>query len=245
MEKTIISKKQLIISLLFFGGNTIVFIFYLYQLMYNLHLLQYLTNLSYYANSIFLLLCLISDIFLYIKNVSEEGEANYQLIDDQNSNGDNNIYWAEKLNNWNRNKYGVICNTFSFFVSISFWILYFLGENYIQVSNTFFSLLSTTNLHLIISILVIIDIFISKREHHFSKDYFDIIISIFLAYCCIAGIGKYWFNIYPYAFMEGSLLFLVFYVFISLVVLYVCYLFNVYLINIKKGKDEILLIKEI
>ena len=154
MEKIFISKNRLIISIIFFGTNTIIFVFYLKELFFNLHLIKYLTFLSYYANSIFLFLCLFCDILLYIKNPSSEAEQmeiNYNLILDQDTKANNyEITWVEKLNNWNRNKYGIICNSFSFFVSISFWILFFLGEEYIRVSNTFYAFLSTINLHLII-----------------------------------------------------------------------------------------------
>ena len=241
MEKIVISKLQLIISIIFFGGNSFFFIFYIQELFFNLHHLKYLTYLSYYANSIFLLLCLLCDILLYIKNSSEE-EINYHLIDDKNEITYANITWVEKLNNWNRNKYGVISNTFSFFVSISFWILFFMGEDYIKVSNTFYGFLSTINLHLIISLLVIIDIFISKRKHKFSWDYFGIISFLFLIYCVITGIDKYFFNINPYAFMNGSFLFLILYSLVSLLILYACYLFYLFLINYKE--KDINMIKE-
>ena len=240
MDKVIISKSQLLISIIFFGSNTMVFLFYLKELFFNPHLLKYLTSLSYYANSIFLFLCLLCDILLYIKNPSmedKEMEINYNLlIDEETKKINNEITWVEKLNNWNRNKYGIICNSFSFFVSISFWILFFLGEEYIRVSNTFYAFLSTINLHLIISILVIIDIFVSKREHKFSLEYFNVILIIFLLYCFVTGINKYVFHINPYAFMNGSLIFLIMYVLLSIFILYVSYLFNVYLINLKKKK---------
>ena len=247
MEKTIISTKQLILSILLYGGNTIIFIYYLYSLIFNMRLLQYLTCLSYYANSIFLLLCLICDISLYINNSSLGSETDYKLIEEEGENKSNNenLSWAQQLNNWNRNKYGVICNTFSFFVSISFWILYFLGEEYIRVSNTFFGFLSSINLHLIISLLVIVDILVSKREHKFSDDYYSYISFIFLGYCIITGIDKYMFNINPYAFMNGNLWFLILYVFLSFVLLYVCYVFNAYLINCRKeDDDEVILVIE-
>ena len=230
MEKTLITKNHLIISIILYGGNTILFLFYLQELFSNLYLIKYLTQLSYYANSIYLFLCLICDIFLYLNNNLNE-ENNYQLLEEQNDNY--SLEWYHKLNDWNRNKYGIICNTFSFFVSISFWILFFLGETYIRVSNTFYAMLSTINLHLIISILIIVDIFNSKKDHKFSYVYFGIISLIFLIYIAFTGIGKYYFNINPYEFMNGSLLFLIFYVSISFCLLYVSYLLNVYLINYK------------
>ena len=247
MEKIFISKNRLIISIIFFGTNTIIIIFYLKELFFNPHLIKYLTFLSYYANSIFLFLCLFCDILLYIKNPSsgaEQMEINYNLITDQDPKTNNyEITWVEQLNNWNRNKYGIVSNSFSFFVSISFWILFFLGEEYIRVSNTFYAFLSTVNLHLIISIFVIIDIFISKREHKFSGEYFCIILTIFLVYCVITGINKYVFNANPYAFMNGSFIFLIGYVLMSVFILYISYWLNVYLINLKKKysygiKDE-------
>ena len=247
MEKTLISTTQLFISILLYGGNTIIFLYYLHSLILNIHLLQYLTCLSYYANSIFLLLCLICDISLYMNNSSQVSETDYQLMEEEGENKSNNdnLSWAESLNNWNRNKFGVICNTFSFFVSISFWILYFLGEQYIIVSNTFFGLLSSLNLHLIITLLVIVDIFASKREHRFSDDYYSYISFIFLGYCFITGIDKYLFNINPYAFMNGSIWFLILYVFLSFVILYVSYVINVYLINCRKEEDdEVILVIE-
>lgn len=243
MEKIFISTKQLIISIIFFGGNSFIFIFYLKELFTNIQLLQYLTCLSYYANSIFLFLCLICDILLYLNNNSEKGDTDYHLINEQNTNSETNITWVEKLNNWNRNKYGIICNTFSFFVSISFWILYFLGESYIKTSNKFYAFLSTINLHLIISVLVIIDILVSKREHTFSWYYFKIISFIFFIYCVITGIEKYCFNINPYAFMNGGLLFLILYVLLSFVILYFSYLFNAYLIEYK-NKDNYMIKEE-
>jgi uncharacterized membrane protein len=240
MEKIFISTKQLIISIIFFGGNSLLFISYLKELIFSkFHYLRYLTNLSYYANSIFLLLCLICDISLYINNNnSQQVEADYHLIDDDNKKNENYVLMIEQLNNWNRNKYGVICNTFSFFVSISFWILYFLGESYIKTSNNFYSFLSTINLHLIITVLVLIDIFMSKKEHQFSWSYFGIISLIFFIYCAITGINKYSFNSHPYAFMKGSLLFLIFYVMISFALLYFSYIIYVYLINYKKKEND-------
>lgn len=117
MGKIYITINQLIISIVLFGGNTfLLFFYYLPELFSNFDLLNYLTHLSYYANSIYLLLCLVCDIFLYLDN-KDENEMSYRLMEeeeDNNSSKDNNIKWFEQLNNWNRNKYGVVCNTFSF-----------------------------------------------------------------------------------------------------------------------------------
>ena len=73
------------------------------------------------------------DILLYMKNPfsnEEQMEINYNLMIDQGTGKDNyKITWVEQLNNWNRNKYGIICNTFSFFVSIIFGFYFFWAKN--------------------------------------------------------------------------------------------------------------------
>ena len=66
MVKTSISKKQLILSIIFNGGNTLIFFFVLKTIYSQLGILKYLTYLSYISNSIFLLFCLLCDIFIYL-----------------------------------------------------------------------------------------------------------------------------------------------------------------------------------
>ena len=65
MVGTVVTKKQLSISIIFNGGNTIIFLFYLYKLFIDINQLKYLTKLSFYANSIYLLICLYCDIKIY------------------------------------------------------------------------------------------------------------------------------------------------------------------------------------
>ena len=238
MENIKVTKTQLITSIFFYGANTLFFICSLYNLFYKVHTINYLTNLSYYANSIFLLICLFCDILLYMMNNSEN-EKNYMLMEEPNINNTNNNYlFVERLNNWNRNKYGIICNTFSFFVTVNFWILFLLGEEYIRISNSFNGRLRTIYLHLIISILVIIDYFIAKRKHKFSWTYFTIILFIFALYCILLIINTYYFNNNIYAFMNGGLIFLFVYLVIAIFTLFICYLFNVYLIEYNRTSED-------
>lgn len=238
-------KTKLISSIIFNGGNSIIFLFYIKELLFNFGLVKYLTMISYYANSIFLLICFICDVLLYISDEEEdEIDKSYVLMNDEENNNDNDKGMDRRemikiINFWNRNNYAVICNTFSFFVTISFWILFFLGETYIKVSNTFGAMLSTIYLHLIISILVIIDIFVSKRLFHFFSCYFfKRILILFLIYCAITCFNKYIFNINPYEFMNGSFLFLIAYLLFSIVILFLSYLSYVGLMRIKREIDN-------
>ena len=234
MTKTSITKKQLIISVIFNGGNSFIFLILLKALYKEPGILKYLTYLSYCANSIFLFFCLLCDIFIYLNNDNNNGsnEINndYALLEADNKEKDE--IWFEKLNDWNRNKYSLVCNPFSFFVTFSFWILYYLGESYIKVSPGLFPMMRTVYLHLIISILIIIDIFNSKRKilNDNSKDS-CLVTNLFLIYCVLICIMKYYFNIIPYAFLKSSFLFLICYMFLSFGLLYFCCYLNICLVN--------------
>ena len=112
-----LTKKQLIISCIFNGGNALFLIYYIYDVISRPLELEHITRWSYYLNSIFTTICLYCDIMEYFSQ--EETEINYNLfLDDKNNKHKNKI---QELNDWNRNKYGVICNTLCYFVSIGFW----------------------------------------------------------------------------------------------------------------------------
>ena len=231
MEKNLITKKQLISSIIFNGGNSILFLFFLKALYYDHRILLFLTYLSYCANSFYLFFCFLCDIFLYLKEKNSEiNDLNYKLIESEENKNDNKT-WFEKLNNWNRKKYGIICNTFSFFVTISFWSLYFMGESFIKVSSGFYPMLRTYYLHLIITIIIIIDIYNSKRNVTYSSCDINMIFNLFLIYCIIIAINKYFFNTNIYAFMHFGWIILMIFIIIFFFILYFCYRLNLWLIN--------------
>ena len=239
MAKTTISKKQLILSIIFNGGNTLIFFFVLKTIYSQLGILKYLTYLSYIANSIFLLFCLLCDIFIYLSqdNNSDEINNDYALIESEEK--EKNNLWYDKLNDWNRNKYCLVCNPFSFFVTFSFWILYFLGKTYIKVSSGFIPMTRTYYFHLIITLIILLDIFISKRKKvENSSKYTNITLNLFLIYAIFICIMKYYYNIMPYAFLNSSFLFLVCYMIFSFVLLYLCSYLNIWLVNYV-NKNEI------
>ena len=233
------TKKQLTISILLNGTNSLIFLYYIYNLLYTFKTLKYLTMLSYCANSISLLICLYCDIMLYYTN-SSNLENDYKLIkepqNDENieNNGDSSLEKLKELNDWNRNKFSVICNTFSYFVTISYWLLVSMGKKFIGMDRGLFAFINTLYLHLIITILVIIDIFNSQRKKlQFSWDYYWIIAGLFLAYCVFNYIEKYTYDKNVYPFMHNSFMLLVFFVGLGLILLYFCYLNHIYLLRFK------------
>ena len=241
MSETSITKKQLISSIIFNGGNSFIFICLLKEIYLNPGILKFLTYLSYFANSFFLLFCVICDIFIYLTDDDNSNQIsnNYVMIESENKEKEKP--WFIKLNDWNRNKYGLVCNPFSYFVTISFWILFFLGNSYIKVSSGFYPMTRTFYFHLIITIIIIIDIFVSKRKY-ISKTYDqkNIVSNLFLIYCIFICIMKYYFKIQPYAFLNSSLLFLICYMLLSFILLYFCFQLNVWLINYVNKNNDVL-----
>lgn len=188
-------------------------------------------------------LALIYNLFLVLMNLylylnrdtnSSELETDYRLMQADDENGKES-FWFERLNDWNRNTYSLICNPFSFFVTASFWILYFLGESYIKVSPGFYPMLRTYYLHLTITILIIIDILASRRKKITMFKYYDLVSDLFLLYCIAIIIMKYKFNILPYAFLNSSLIFLLCYMIISFILLHFCYYINIWLVNLSNN----------
>ena len=240
-----ITKKQLIISCIFNGGNFLFFIYYLYDLFMKYTDLEHITRWSYYLNSIYTTTCLCCDILQYISQENEnniEAQMNYKLLtEDKNEN-------FLKVSYWNRNKFGVICNTLSYFVSIGFWSLFFLGNNFMLISKSIKSLFNCIYHHCIIQFVVIVDIFAFKREiHKFNWNYFGIIYSIFITYSIIIYLEKYIFGRNAYFFMNGSSkIFLFFCLIIGSILLFISYLIHIYLIEFKYKviKKEELLIDE-
>ena len=158
-----VTKKQLILSCIFNGANTIMFIYYIYDIYLRPIDLEHITRWNYYLNSIFTTICLICDISLYYSRKNTENDDNYILMSENKDDKDDNKF-IEKLNDWNRNKYGVICNSLSYFVLIGFWSLYFFGNSIMLVTKNVRSWFNSYYHHLLIQIIVIIDIFASDRK---------------------------------------------------------------------------------
>ena len=235
-----VQKNQLIASIIFNGGNIPFLIYYFYDAMMHPIDFLHITRWSYYLNSIFTTIILICDIATYLLEKEEqniENDMNYNLmIDKENSKENLDLMNKIKLlDNWNKNKYGNVCNSLGYFVSVGFWCLFFFGNNIMQISRSIKSVFNCIYHHCIIQIIVLINIFISDRKkHYFSWIYFGIIFSIYLFYCFVVYIEKYYFDANAYKFMDNkSKLFLFFCFVFAGVFLFLSYLLNIFIIDLK------------
>ena len=236
-----VKKNQLIISIIFNGGNVPFLIYYLYDSITHPIDFLHITRWSYFLNSIYTTICLICDLMIYIsekESDNSELDMNYNLIIDKDNNKIKNDFVNEikTLDNWNKNKYGNVCNSLGYFVSFGFWSLFFFGNNTMQISKSIKSVFNCIYHHIVIQIIVIINIFSSARKKHkFSLFYFGIIFCIYLLYIFIICIEKYYFNKNAYFFMENKTKLFLFFCFIfSSLFLFLSYLFNIFIIDIKR-----------
>ena len=234
-----ITKNQLLISCIFNGGNLLFLIYYIYDICVRYTDLEHITRWSYYLNSIYTTINLICDIMEYISQEdpdSIDDQKKYNLMADDEIVEEKQKF--EKLNEWNRNEFSIICNTLCYFVSIGFWSLFLLGNSIMQVSTSIKSVFNCIYHHCIIQIIILIDIFTFKRKiHNFSWSYFYTIYAIFIIYSLIIYVEKYVFGRNAYIFMNGSsTLFLLLCFAIGSVLLYVTYLLHIYLVKLSNKK---------
>ena len=214
-----ISKCQFFTSLIIYGLNTLISIAILSLIFIRPKIIfMFLTMWTYYMNSVYLCINLICDFNLYINKSNK----------------------LEKLNDWNRNIYSQICNTFTYLVFILFWSLILLGKDFMNFGKfNLFGIIINIYLHFLISVFCIIDIII--HEHNkisFKRKNFVIIFIIFTLYMILCVLGKYVFKFCPYTFIEnGNLKQLLVAMFFFYIIIYNCYCFHIWLIN--KFNNEI------
>ena len=229
-----VNKKQLIISIIFNGVNIFFFIYYIYDSYFHQIDLLHITRWSYFLNSIYTTKCLICDIIIYISENEETViDMNYKLITDKEKKDVK--YYIKLIDDWNKNKYGNICNSLGYFVSVGFWCLFFFGNNIMQISQSIKNIFNCIYHHIIIQIIIIINIFNSDRKkHYFSWYYFGILFFIYFIYCIFIGIEKYYYQKNAYYFMyDKSKLFLFFCFVFSSIFLFLSYLLNIFILDIK------------
>ena len=147
------TKNQLLISFIFNGGNLLFLVYYIYDIIIRPTDLEHFTRWSYYLNSIYTTICLFCDIIEYLSQENKdniETQMDYNLINDDKKDN------LKELNDWNRNKFGVICNTLCYFVSLGFWILFFLGNNLFLVTYSIKNVFNCIYHHIIIQVIIIV-----------------------------------------------------------------------------------------
>ena len=238
-----VEKSQLITSIIINGGNTFFLIYYIYDSFIHPIDLLHITRWSFFLNSLFTTICLICDIIIY--NIEKEEsiiDMNYNLMIDKdiNKKEKNLISRIKTLDDFNKNKYGIVCNTFCYFVSLGFLFLFFFENDIMQVSKSIKNLFNCIYHHFIIQIIIIINVFISERKKHFfSWFYLNIIFAVYILYIIIICFEKYFLGINAYFFMRDKTnLFLFFRFIFSSLFLFLCYLLNMYIINFRSNKNK-------
>jgi hypothetical protein len=163
-------------------------------------------------NSIYLCINLICDLNLYIKKSDK----------------------LEKLNDWNRNTYSQICNTFTYLVFILFWSLVLLGKDFMNFGKiNLLGIIINVYLHFLITVFCIIDIIIQERNKiTFKRKNFIITMAIFKLCLMICILEKYFMGFCPYTFIvKANNKQLIVAIFIFVIIIYNCYYFHIWMVN--------------
>ena len=177
-----IKNNQLFVSLIFFSFAIIHFIYYVYRdFLDGPRRLKFMTWWNLYLNSFYFIISLISDISLYFNNRQ-----------------------MEKVNFFCREHYSAICTTLTILVSIIFWFMIYLPlviKDQISKIDEMGRFYENLYVHLIITIIQILDIFFAQKT--FMKFNFNHIIALtilFLTYGIVVAVEKfvYNFSIYPF-----------------------------------------------
>ena len=149
----------------------------------------HITNWSFAISSIYLFLTLFCDTSLYFFNSKKFENLNYFL----------------------RNSFAKVAYPYCFLITIGFWSIILigliLGENTFTKKGatiTAFRIILNLHLHLGITIIMFIELFLNKREEmKLSLNSWIANIGIFIVYCIMVSIAKYAFERNAYAFMEN------------------------------------------
>ena len=193
-----------------------IFLFFATAILAKKHLFFFLTFWSFWMNLLYLIIICITEFYIF-------------FFQD---------YRYEKINNFFKNIYSRISFTFSYSITLLYWILYFLGKNFLIVREGFIPYCFHIYMHGIFTLLLLIELIINNHEYnpHNLKDFF-IISVIFFLYTINASFAKYFFDFCPYAFMEkasfGQLI-------ISSLIMYMivlnCYQIHILLLKVKNEK---------
>ena len=210
-----VSNKTVILFIIINIFNILCFSVTLYH-GYKTYL--FLTFLTYWANSLYLLGVCICDINLcFLKSET-----------------------LEEINKFLRDKYFRISYTFSLTVVVLYWCLVFLGPDFIYQKPGAIYFFFHCYLHGITTIFLTMDLFIYPHEYK-DKNFFDFILisCLFIFYTLCVIIQRAFTNFSPYAFMKNANISqLIVSSFIMYVFLIDCYQVFIWLLEFR-NKDNI------
>ena len=153
----------------------------------------------------------------------------------------------EKFNLFIRNKFSVIAYSFCYTITIEFWLILFTGITFGKnpfsegknVSKE--SLFDALYLHLGIFIIIVIDLFCTKRKLVENQILLFIINFIFCCYCVVVLWTNYVLLRPAYPFMKNAGINIIFLTFIiSFIIINSCYYLHLYLVKIINKDDKII-----
>ena len=188
-------------------------------------LITHETLWSFYLSSIYLYSIFISDTNLFLfKSTS-----------------------LEKFNSFIRNNFSVIAYSYCYTITIEFWVILFTGMTF--GINPFLEektvskevLFDALYLHLAICIIIVIDLFCTKRKLVENKILLFIINFIFFCYCVVVLWTNYVLLRPAYPFMKDAGIFVMVFAFIiSLFFINFCYYLHLYLVKMNNIDDEMI-----
>ena len=202
--------------------NTLMLLRVLIYFPYH-RLITHETLWSFYLSTIYLYSIFISDTNLFLfKSTS-----------------------LEKFNSFIRNYFSVIAYPYCYTITIEFWAILFTGMTF--GINPFLEektvskevLYDALYLHLAICLIIVVDLFCTKRKLVENKILLFIINFIFFCYCIVVLWTNYVFLRPAYPFMKdaGIIVMLIAFI-ISLFFVNLCYYLHLYLVKIINKDDE-------
>ena len=152
-----------------------------YLISKNIDTIPLLTSWTFYMNSVYLLLNVISDSYFFFTKKEN----------------------LEFLNTFSRNKMAQIVNSFSYMVFFTYWIAVLMGPKVMEFPLEFNKVVSSLWHHGLITILIILDLFLYEHKQ-INFNLFDVMLIsfIFLCYGITLAVEHFAFSITPYAFMK-------------------------------------------
>ena len=208
--------------------NTLMLVKYLFTLPFH-RLFTHETFWSFYLSSIYLIAIFILDSNLFIFKSSS----------------------LEKYNAFIRNYFSVVAYSYCYTITLEFWLILFFGLSFGQnpfsevktISNKV--LFDTLYLHLIITIIMLFDLFCTKRKFVKNKTLSFIINFIFFWYCVVVLCTNYIYFKPAYPFMKDAGVMLMVCTFIiSLVLVNLSYYLHLFLVR-KINKEDKTILKKI
>ena len=208
--KHLITKKQIILSCLFNGSNTIIWLYFFITTL-NPKTFLYLTSLSGDLNSIYLYLCLTCDISNYFFKSSK----------------------LNSLNNFIRNYFSHVINPISYFVTFLFWGLFLMGG--MDEMNNLYDIFFNIYEHIFITIFIILDILIADHTKHiFSGIILGFIYIYLVFYGLLCGFSTFILDYPPYPFLQKIKKYILFiYCIIFIIIMFFCYYLHILIYKIK------------